>query len=382
MKKFVLKLLPVLVAAAFLCAGSSFALQNLREDAGQFYANPDEKYEKVVSRVEKASHSNSFHGTVLIATEEGIILFGGPKAVTTEGKPVDLYTTYNIGSCSKTFTAVAVFQLVEAGRMTLDDPVSLYFPDYETGKDITIRHLLHMQSGIADYVNNPEGFWVNVGKDELDLFMRRTYRDEVTDEEFLENLYAAPLDFAPGTQQDYSNTNYHLLGMIVEQVSGMSLRDYLQEHIFDPCGMEHTTAVIAGNETSVPTVFQDLLAEGMVNEKGYTMAPNYERGAGGVHTCPADLWAFDRALVSHQLVAGSSFEEMTRFEMEYGCGLYPYTKKAYGHSGRDGTYTTQNVIMESEQFGRVYFIASTPTDAGSYGLDAVLNAVISVLGLY
>ena len=382
MRKNGWKRLSVLLAVILLIGSSAYAFEDLQETDDNFFVSTDPAYEALVSRVKKTAHSNSFTGSILLATEDQVILYGGPKATTREGKPADPYTTYDIGSCSKTFTAVAVFQLVEAGRMTLDDPVSLYFPEYETGKDITIRHLLHMQSGIADYVNNPEGFWVNVGKDELDLFMHRTYRDEVTDEEFLENLYAAPLDFAPGTQQDYSNTNYHLLGMIVEQVSGMSLRDYLQEHIFDPCGMEHTTAVIAGNETSVPTVFQDLLAEGIVNEKGYTMAPNYERGAGGVHTCPADLWAFDRALVSHQLVAGSSFEEMTRFEMEYGCGLYPYTKKAYGHSGRDGTYTTQNVIMESEQFGRVYFIASTPTDAGSYGLDAVLNAVISVLGLY
>ena len=60
--------------------------------------------------------------------------------------------------------------------------------------------------------------------------------------------------------------------------------------------------------------------------------------------------------------------------------LYPYTKNAYGHSGRDGTYTTQNVIIETEQFGRVYYIASTPTDAGSYGLDAITQAVLAELG--
>ena len=114
----------------------------------------------------------------------------------------------------------------------------------------------------------------------------------------------------------------------------------------------------------------------MVDENGYTMAPNAERGAGGVHTCVADLWAFDRALVSGQLVSGDSLEEMTHFEMDYGCGLYPYGKNAFGHSGRNGTYTTQNVIIESAQYGRVYFIASTSEDAGIYGLD-VLTKLIS-----
>ena len=379
MKKTVLSLLVFLMLTVLLTTGSADTLQELREDPENFRANPDPKYEEIITRIEKTSHNNSYHGTVLITTDDGVILFGGPKAVTTEGNPVDMYTTYNIGSCSKTFTAAAVFQLIEAGRMTLDDPVACFFPEYEAGKEITVRHLLHMQSGIIDYVNAPEEFWVSIGKDEVDEFMLRSFRDEVTDEEFLKNLYAAPLEFEPGTEQRYSNTNYHLLGMIVEQVSGMKLCDYLQEFVFDPCGMEHTTAMIVGNETSVPTAFADLLAYGMVDENGYTMAPDFERGAGGVHTCPADLLAFDKALLSGQLVSESSLGEMTHFEMGYGCGLYPYTKNAFGHSGRDGTYTSENVVIDSGKFGRVYFIAFTPTDAGSYGLGALLEAALSAL---
>ena len=109
MKKFVLYLLLFLMSAVLLTAGSAETLQELREDPESFWANADQKYEKVISRIEKISHNNSYHGTVLIATDDEIILFGGPKAVTTEGRPVDLFTTYNIGSCSKTFTAVAVF---------------------------------------------------------------------------------------------------------------------------------------------------------------------------------------------------------------------------------------------------------------------------------
>lgn len=382
MKTIFLKLLSVLAAAVLFITGSTYTLQGLREDGENFFASPEQQYETVIDRVERVSHKNSYHGVVLIATDDGIILFGGPKGKTREGRPADLYTTYNIGSCSKVFTAVAVFQLIETGQIALEDPVSRFFPEYETGKDITVRHLLHMQSGIADYVNNPKGFWVNIGGDEMDPFLRRSYRDEVPDEEFLENLYAAPLEFEPGTRQEYSNTNYHLLGMIVEQVSGMRLCDYLQEHIFDPLGMEHTTATVAGNETSVPTAYTDLLGIGMVDGNGYTMAPNYERGAGGIHTCAADLWAFDRALVSCRLTGSSSFEEMTRFDMDYGCGLSPYTKNAYGHSGRDGTYTTENVIIESEQFGRIYFIASCPTEAGVYGQDAIMQAVLAAMGAF
>ena len=68
--------------------------------------------------------------------------------------------------------------------------------------------------------------------------------------------------------------------------------------------------------------------------------------------------------------------------MDYGCGLYPYQKHAYGHSGRDGTYTTENVIIESEQFGRIYFIASCSSDAGTYGQGSILQVALSTLGAF
>ncbi len=380
MKKTALKPVSVLIAAVLLASGA-FA-QEMREDGDNFFTVTDGEYQKIVDRVESASHKNSYTGAVLIANEDGIILFGAPGVTTRDGKSADLHTTYNIGSCSKLFTAVAVFQLIEAGWISPDDPVARFFPEYGAGGEITVRHLLHMQSGIADYVNDPERFFVNVEPQDMDAFVGRYFRDEVTDEEFLSNLYAAPLIFTPGAGQSYCNTDYYLLALIIEQVSGMGYGDYVRENIFEKCGLEHTTAVIAGNETSVPRVFGDLLEAGVVDENGYTMAPRWERGAGGIHTCLADLWAFDRALFSGLLVGEASLEEMMHFDMDYGCGLYPYTKNAFGHSGRDGTYTTQNVVIDSEKFGRVYFIASTPTDAGIYGLDAVMQAAFIPLGAY
>ena len=364
MRRNGIKRLSVLLTVILLLVSSVCAAGELQETDDNFWVSADPAYEKLIERVKKTSHSDSFNGSVLLATEDQIILYGGPKALTTEGRPVDMYTT-------KTFTAVAVFQLAEAGLISPDDPVSRYFPEYETGKDITVYQLLHMQSGIADYTNDPETFWGETAAQDPDQLIYMFFNDAFSDEDFLQALYAAPLYFTPGTEQSYSNTNYHLLAMIVEQVSGMKFNEYLQEHIFTPCGMEHTTAMAVGDETSVPKLFTDLLSMGVVNENGYSVQPITERGAGGIHTCVADLWAFDKALVSGQLVSSGSFEEMTRFEMDYGCALYPYGKNAYGHSGRNGTYTTQNVIIESEQYGRVFFIAATSSDTGTYGLDTL-----------
>ena len=374
MRRNILRLLSVLTAVILL-TGSAFASEGLQETDDNFFVSADPAYEKLVSRVQKSSHSNSFTGSILLAAEDRIILYGGPKAMTTEGQPVDLYTTYDIGSCSKTFTAAAVLQLTEAGLVSLEDPLGKYFPEYETGRDITVYQLLHMQSGIADYTNDPETFWGEEAAQDPDRLIRMFFGDEFSDEDFLQALYAAPLYFTPGSEQSYCNTDYHLLAMIVEQVSGMKFNEYLQEHIFDPCGMEHTSSMAVGDETSVPRLFNDLLSEGIVNENGYSAQPVTERGAGGIHSCTADIWAFDKALLSGQLIGGGSLAEMMNFDMDYGCGLYPYGKHAYGHSGRNGTYTTQNIIIESEQYGRLFFIASTSTDAGTFGLDALTKLI-------
>ena len=379
MKKAGLRLLALLLATVLLAVSGAYALDGLEKTDDNFFVSTDPKYEKVIERTKLTSHSDNFNGSVLIATDDTIILYGGPKALTISGDPVDMHTTYDIGSCSKVFTATAVFQLIEEGRIALDDPLSKYFPEYKTGGDITVYQLLHMQSGIVDYVNDPETFWVNLGSQDLDQFLHTFYRDELTDEDFLQNLYAAPLYYEPGTIQSYSNTNYHLLALIVEQVSGMKLNEYLQEHIFDVCGMEHTSSMAIADETSVPKLFTEVYQLGMVNENGYSMSPIQERGAGGIHTCVTDLWAFDKALLSGKLVSEASLAEMMHFDMDYGCGIYPYGKHICGHSGRNGTYTTENLIIESDKFGRVYLIASTSSDSGTYGLSAITAAAAWIL---
>ncbi|MBO4688627.1 MAG: beta-lactamase family protein [Clostridiales bacterium] len=355
-------------------------LAGLKEESGNFFINEDPKYKELVDLAKMKSEMYGLEGVILIATDDEIILFGGPKsAMTIENKPVDPYTIYDIASCSKAFTAVAVFQLIEEGKIALDDTLDKYFPDYEDGKRITIYNLLHMQSGIKDYFNDPEAFFANVNVEDMDAFLYRFFHDEVSDEELLQNLYVSELDFEPGTKQAYSNTNYDLLAQIVEQVSGEKFCDYLKKNVFDICGLEHTTSMVAGNETSVPKNFDMMLEWGMVDETGRFMAVCRERGSGGIHTCAYDLLSFDRALFGGKLVSDTSLSEMKDFVMGYGCGLISYGKKAVGHSGFNGAYITQNVIIDTEEFGKVYLIEMTANQESSYGLDSTLEAVINEL---
>ena len=112
MRKTALRLLAVLLAVLlFLTAAGA---EGLRADRDNFFADPDPKYAKLVDRLEKASHNNSFTGSILVATEDGIILYGGPRAMNTAGEPADHHTTYDIGSCSKLFKESVVSSVVFA----------------------------------------------------------------------------------------------------------------------------------------------------------------------------------------------------------------------------------------------------------------------------
>ena len=139
-----------------------------------------------------------------------------------------LDTKFNIGSINKVFTRVAVLQLAEQGKLSLDDPISRRLPDYPrpAGDQVTIRHLLNMTSGLGDFFG-PEYF----AADKNRLLGPRDFFPLFIDQ---------PLLFEPGAGRRYSNAGYIVLGAIIEQASGRSYFDYVREHIYRPAGMTNT----------------------------------------------------------------------------------------------------------------------------------------------
>ena len=141
--------------------------------------------------------------------------------------PATPKTVFQIQSITKTFTAAAILLLAEEGKLALDDPVAKHLegtPD--SWKGITIRHLLNHTSGIKDFINDATA----------------SLRLEVTEEEVLRATASRPLNFPPGERWAYSNTNYHLLAMIIRKLSGQWYGDFLRERIFVPLGMTDTRA--------------------------------------------------------------------------------------------------------------------------------------------
>lgn len=167
------------------------------------------------------------HGQVLLARGYGLANVELHVPVTSE-------TMFQSGSVGKQFTAAAVMSLFEEGKLSLDDPITKYFPDApESWRAIRVRHLLTHTSGIPDYTT-----------DQFD------YRRDYTEDQLLKAAYGLKLEFDPGTRWNYSNTGYVILGILIHKASGRFYGDLLKERIFAPLGMK--TARIISEEEIVP----------------------------------------------------------------------------------------------------------------------------------
>jgi CubicO group peptidase (beta-lactamase class C family) len=182
-----------------------------------------------------ASHEVwKFHGAALVA-KDGKVLFkkGYGMASLELGVPSAPQMKYLIGSITKQFTAVAILQLEEKGRLSLEDPITKFLPDYpkETGDRVTIHHLLRHTSGVPSYTDNPEAMGLRTTPTTLEALIA-----------LFEDL---PLDFEPGEKYEYSNSGYVLLGAVIEAVSGMTYEEYIKANIFDVVGMTNSKTLMS-----------------------------------------------------------------------------------------------------------------------------------------
>lgn len=205
------------------------------------------------------------------------------------------HTVYRIGSITKQFTAAAIMQLVEAGQIRLDAPIQEYV-DFPTGSEVTVEHLLHHTSGIKSYTSLGEE-WA------------RTIPLDVTHEQMLALVVDEPFDFSPGDEWRYNNSGYYLLGMIVENVSGGSYLDYVEQTLAAPLGLERTTycdekRLIAGRAEGYE------LEEGeLVNDDPISMTHPF--AAGSMCSTVLDLLRWQEALESGDVVSIDSYARMT-----------------------------------------------------------------------
>ena len=222
-------------------------------------------------------------GTVLVARGGRILFRQSYGMANYELKvPNSSETRFHIASVSKPFTAAAILQLQEQGRLSVSDHVSKYLPDFPNGDRITLDNLLTHTSGIPD-INGIEG---------IDTFERSPH----TLAQVIAKFAGLPLEFAPGSKQSYSNSNYNLLALILEKVSGEGYENYLRRHIFEPAGMKDT-GVDSDASRLIPNAASGYTPAGISGfENASYLDWSNKTGNGNLYSTVDDLYRFDRAL--------------------------------------------------------------------------------------
>jgi CubicO group peptidase (beta-lactamase class C family) len=258
---------------------------------------PAERMQQVVQPYVDAQ---MFMGSVLVAQNSKVIFSKSYGWADLEWNiPNSPTTRFQIASVTKQFTAAAILLLEERGKLKTDDLVKKYLPDAPAAWDkITIYNLLTMTSGIADH-----GAEYEPTKPD-----RLVFADK-------------PLDFQPGEKWDYKNTNYLVLGYLLERVSGQSYADFLQENIFKPLGMNDSG--LDSNVAIVPHRASGYLpgADGIENAE----RPNISGAlsAGGLYSTSEDMLRWEIGLFGGKLLTPASLRKMTTaFKHDYACGLY------------------------------------------------------------
>ena len=269
----------------------SITIELVEDPANIVVPEPKADEKELVTAVralfEGQTKADEFSGVVLIAEDSRILFHEAYGNADREKKvPNRKDTKFNLGSINKNFTRVAIYQLARQGKLSLDDPIKKFLPDYpnaQAAEKVTVRHLLNMTSGIGDFFGNR---YDATPKDKI-----RTLQD------YLPLFADLPLEFEPGTNNRYSNGGYVVLGIIIEKVSGVDYYTYVRENIFKPCGMPNTDSF--ARDADVPDLARGYTLEGAA-EGGrvlnHSTLPGRGSSAGGGYSTAEDMLTYVLAL--------------------------------------------------------------------------------------
>jgi D-alanyl-D-alanine carboxypeptidase len=249
---------------------------------------------------------------------------------------------YPVGSISKQFTATAVLLLQQDGKLSLNDPVAKFFPELTRAGDITLRNLLTHTSGYQDYA--PQDYTIpawRVPGDPLKV---------------VHEFAGKPLDFEPGTQWQYSNTNFVLAALIVQKVSGMPFAQFMRERVLRPAGLEH---VLNLNTDAAQLQVTGYMRNALAPIRPAALeASGWYFGDGDLAMPVASLLTWDLTLINRSLLSSASYDDMEQTfvlkdgkDSHYGLGIF-VGKSAHGlkieHAGEVGGFTAENEIFPEQ----------------------------------
>ena len=282
--------------------------------------------------------------------------------------PMQPDMVFRIGSITKQFTAIAILQLMEQGKLSLQDDITKFIPDYPTqAYKITIENLLTHTSGIKSYTSDPG--------------IMKFIKDDFTPEEVIDKFKNLPMEFAPGTKWNYNNSGFFLLGYIIEKASGMKYQDYIEQNLFKPAGM--TNSLYGNDRKIIKNRAYPYQTDGDTAVNADYMSMLLPYSAGSLMSTVEDLYKWNRALLSDKFVKRETLDKAwTEFKLSDGKG----THYGYGwvlsqvqgslsieHGGGINGYLTNGIFLPKEDVFVAVFSNNTAKspDAVSVKMAAI-----------
>ncbi len=353
---------------SFLVATTLFALAHNAPAARSL--NPI-RIEQIDTDVHTILERTDTPGAVLAIVKNGRIVYR--KAYGFRDREhrldADVDTLYEIGSITKQFTAAAILQLQEHGKLDIDDKLAKYLPDAPHAREVTLRQLLSHTSGLPEYLDGP------------DIEVEAT--KPATFAKLMARVAGKPLLFPPGERMTYNNTGYILLGRIIEVVSHETYRDYVRKHLLDRARMTHTYTV--ADEPKLADMAIGYRIKDGALERAPTIHDTFGWSAGNLVSTVDDLAKWSRALATGKIVTARSYREMTTATKvpngtsDYGLGLFVDSVRGQpriGHTGGSFGFTAANEYFPQQH---VRVIALTNLAANPEPGEMITNAVFDDL---
>ncbi|WP_291110732.1 serine hydrolase domain-containing protein [Flavobacterium sp. UBA6195] len=309
------------------------------------FAFAQDKFTRIDSLLNYLHENNKFMGSLTIREGENVVFSKAYGFADAEKNiKADRLTRYKIGSISKTFTAVMVMQLIEEKKLTLQTKLNRFYPKIKNAEKISIYDLLHHRTGIVDLVNQDTTFHKVIDK-------------KHSKEDILKVITSYEPLFESGSKYQYSNSNFFILGCIIEKLTKKSYAENLQNRIVKKAELgtyesktEMTAKGAVTNKVFVPTTYYKEEATNTTNRESYSYyfdGTNWVKSlenhnsiafaSGGITSTTSDLTKFIYALFNGKLVSPTSLDQMKEIKEGYGKALiqFPFgERRFYGHGGR------------------------------------------------
>lgn len=322
-----------------------------------------DKFEKIDEYLTYLYDNNKFMGSLCLREGENVVFNNAYGFADVENKiEADRTTKYKIGSITKTFTSVMIFQLMEEKKLRMETRLRKFFPKVEKSDSISIYDLLYQRSGLPDYINH----------DSLTTA-------ELTSPDLKETIYKKienyKLRFGVGTQFEYSNSNYFLLGGIIEKITGKSYAENLQERICKKIDLQNTYYTTETINTEAKESYSYLFLD-----NAWIQSPEWKNeiafSAGGIISTPADLTRLMYNLFEGKLISKKSLEQMTTIKNGYGAALHyaPFgDRRFYAHTGGIENFRSVVGYNNNEKLG-----LSLIVNGDNYNRNDIMIGILSI----